>query len=142
MSNQGLTPPQQVRIGGIIGIVQSIIGLAYALFLAVRDLTGERDSSLVYETADANTHVGLGTAIFFIIIFGATLAGGILMIRGAKWGRGPTIMLQMILLLNCWFMIQAGQWFLAAAVGLSCIIGLAMLFSGPAVAWAANRYGS
>lgn len=119
-----------------------MIGLAYAILLIVRDASGERDSSLVYETADANTHVGFGTAFFFILIFGATLAGGILMIRGAKWGRGPTIMLQMILLLNCYFMVQAGQWLLAAAVAISCVIGLAMLFSGPAVAWAAERYGN
>ncbi len=132
--------PNTVRWGGIIGIVQSCIGILYAGILIFRELTGRHDASIVYEAEDANTWVGFGTAVFFIIVFGTVLAGGINMIRGRKWGRGPIVMLNIILLPIAYTIFTAGQPVWAVLVGLSAIACLAMLFHARSVHWAANIY--
>lgn len=134
-----LVPPT-IRWGGIIALIQSGIGLAYAFFLIYRELTGQKDQSIVYESAEANTWVGYGTAGFFLIIFGAVFAGAINMMRGKKWGRGPVIMLNMIFLPVAYYMFSEGRYSWAAVVAVSAVICLAMLFNARSVNWAANQY--
>ena len=74
-----LRPPAVVRWAAIIAIIQSAIGLGFAIILIVREATGQTDPNLVYESANANRWVGYGTAVFFIIIFGAVAAGAVMM---------------------------------------------------------------
>jgi hypothetical protein len=134
------TVPSTVKWGGIIGIVQSCIGIAYACVLIFRELTGQHDPSIVYETDNANTWVGYGTAVFFLIVFGAVITGCITMMRGRKWGRGPVIMLNMILLLITYYIFSAGQVFWAVVVGISALACLGLLFSPRSLHWAASNY--
>lgn len=134
------TVPPTVRWGGIIGIIQSCIGIFYAALLIFREATGQHDASIVYETEDANTWVGLGTAVFFLIVFGTVIAGGINMIRGKRWGRGPIVMLNIILLPIAYTIFTAGQPVWAVLVGLSAIACLAMLFNARSVQWAASHF--
>lgn len=132
--------PQTVQISGLIGIAQSVVGLCFAGFLSYRELTGQQDSSIVYATDNANTWVGYGTAIFFGIIFGATLVGALSMIRGRKWGRGPVITLNLILLPITYYMFTEGRYLWAIVTGASAIVCLALLFSAQSVRWAAENY--
>ncbi|WPF66656.1 MULTISPECIES: hypothetical protein [unclassified Corynebacterium] len=135
-----MTPPPPVRWSAIISLLQSLIGIGYALLLIVRQVSGERDAAIVSESANASW-VGLGTAVFFLIIFGTVLAGGIAVLRSrGRWGRGPVIMLNLILLPISFSMCGAGAWLMGIATGLSAVAVLAMMFSPRAVAWASRMY--
>ncbi|AKE41972.1 hypothetical membrane protein [Corynebacterium kutscheri] len=132
--------PAAVKIAGLIAIVQSVIGLGYAALLLIRGIRGVADESIVYETTDAHTNVAYGTAIFFLIVFGFVIFGALWMMRGHRFGRGPVIMLEILLLLISWYMFQGGQIFLAAATTLSSAFGLVMLFSPTSLAWVQRIY--
>lgn len=126
--------------GGWIAIAQSLVGFAYAILLIVREAAGYQDESIVYESDSANTWVGYGTAAFFIIIFGVVAAGAFRMIRGHRWGRGPVVMLEMLLVPISFYMFGGHAWVLATVCLVSAVVSLAMLFSPRAVRWAASNY--
>lgn len=137
-------PPAPVRWAGLIAIIHSLVGLIYAAILLYREFTGEVDPSLVSEGANIEW-VGLGTAIFFIIIFGTVLAGALRMVQGRKWGRGPVVMLELILVLISYFMFTGGSiWGILAGIvtALSAIGALVLLFNPRSVDWAATNYRS
>lgn len=120
--------------------MQSVIGLGFALFLVLRSITGAPEESIVYETDTAVTSVGIGTAIFFIIVFGTVIAGAIMMMRGKCWGRGPVIMLEILLLPIGFYMISGHALLLAVATCASAIATLVYLFSPRSLDWAARNY--
>ena len=130
-----LRPPAVVRWAAIIAIIQSAIGLGFAIILIVREAAGQTDPNLVYESAHANRWVGYGTAVFFIIIFGAVAAG-----TARRWGRGPVIMLELFLLVAATYMFNAQQYLLALATAASALLGLGLLFNPRAISWAAQHY--
>ncbi len=132
--------PPTIRWGGIIALIQSGTGLAYALFLIYREMTGQKDPSIVYESAEANTWVGYGTAGFFIIVFGAVFAGALNMLRGRKWGRGPIVMLNIILFPVAYYMFSEGRYLWAAIVALSAAACVAMLFNARSLHWMESQY--
>ncbi|QGU06650.1 hypothetical protein COCCU_03480 [Corynebacterium occultum] len=126
---------------GIIAILQSAIGIGYAGLLIVRNIIGYEDPSVV--TTQANMEwVGIGTAVFFLIIFGTVLAGAIITLRGGRWGRGPVAMLQMFLLPVAFYMFQGGLYFFAVATAVSALLGLILLFNPTSTSWASQRYGA
>lgn len=132
--------PPTIRWGGIIALIQSGIGLAYAFFLIYREMTGQEDPSIVYASAEANTWVGYGTAGFFIIIFGTVFAGALNMMRGRKWGRGPIIMLNIIFFPVAYYMFSEGRYLWAAIVAFSAVACMAMLFNARSVHWMDEQY--
>ena len=85
-----MAAPQVVMVGAWIGVAECALGLGYGVFLLIRDLMGYRDEAAVIS--------GWGTALWFLLIFGAVFAGAIMLLRGARWGRGPIIMLNLCLL--------------------------------------------
>ncbi|MFC2668036.1 MAG: hypothetical protein ACFN1A_03220 [Corynebacterium matruchotii] len=135
-----LRPPAVVRWAAIIAIIQSAIGLGFAIILIVREATGQTDPNLVYESAHANRWVGYGTAVFFIIIFGAVAAGAMMMFTARRWGRGPVIMLELFLLVAATYMFNAQQYSLSLATAASALLGLGLLFNPRAISWAAQHY--
>lgn len=134
--------PPTIRWGGIIALIQSGVGLAYAFFLLYREVMGQNDNdpSLFYESAEANTAVGVGTAVVMIIVFGTVVAGAINMMRGRKWGRGPIIMLNIILFPVSYYMFTGGQPLWGVIVVLSAIACFAMLFNARSLHWMENQY--
>lgn len=135
-----IPPPAPMRWAGIIAILQSVIGIGYAVILTVRNLTGVEDESVV--TTQANMDfVGIGTAVFFIAIFGTVLAGAISMLAGHRWGRGPVTILQM-LLLPISVTAMAGSWPAVIATLASAVLALILIFHPRSAEWAAARYGA
>lgn len=136
------TPPSVTKWASVIAIVQSLLGLAYAVFLVIRQFSGKEDPSLVI-TGDSGTahYVGLGTAIFLFIVFGAVVAGGIFLIRGHLWGRGPVVVLEMMLVLISFYMFRGGMVIFGAATIISAGASLAFMFSKSSVDWAAEQRG-
>ncbi|WP_312096996.1 hypothetical protein [Corynebacterium dentalis] len=124
--------PPVVRYAGILGMLQGVAGLAFAAFLVFREATGFHDPGAVIS--------GYGTAVWFVIIFGAVLIAGWFLFSGKKWGRGPVVMLQLCLLGVTYYMFTSGRPELGIPTGVMCVVGLALLFNPVAVHWAATRY--
>ncbi|MGD7002966.1 hypothetical protein [Corynebacterium halotolerans] len=133
--------PAAMRWASIIAIIQSAVGIGYAILLIVRNLMGVEDQSVVTTQENMN-FVGIGTAVFFILIFGTVLAGAISILAGRRWGRGPVTILQMLLLPIAIMMIQGGAWLLAIATIVSAVLALLMIFNQRSAEWAAARYGA
>lgn len=133
-------PPPPIRWAAVIAIVQSLLGIAYAVLLLIRQFSGA-DFGIVEEDG-SDSWAGLGTAVFFLIVFGVVIAGAIVMARGThRWGRGPVAILEMIFLPIAVTMWQGHAPWLAVFTGLSAVCCLALLFCGPSVRWASGYYG-
>nr|WP_240393860.1 hypothetical protein [Corynebacterium lactis] len=126
----GIAAPRSVLVGAWIGIAECVLGLGYGIFLLIRDLMGYRDAGAVIS--------GWGTALWFFLIFGAVLAGAIMLLRGSRWGRGPIIMLNLCLGGVAYYMFTSGALNLAIPTVVVAIAALACMFNPKAVDWAAR----
>lgn len=97
---------------------------------------------LVRGLAGADQHVvnGVGTAVWFVLIGGGVLAGGCALVGGRRWGRGPAVFTQLLLLPVAWYLgVGSHRPEFGIPLGLVALITLGLLFSGPSVRWAAGR---
>lgn len=80
-------PPLQVRAAGVIVAAQGLLGLGFAVLLAVR-------------ASDADLPVGsvLGESAFFALVGVALAAVGVGLVAGRRWARTPAIVAQLLLL--------------------------------------------
>ncbi|WP_445227869.1 hypothetical protein [Corynebacterium sp. H130] len=132
--------PAPVKYAGYLAMLQSLIGLGYAAILIYREIVGHRDPSIVTDTDTRAGLIGYGTAIYFIIIFGAILAGALSMNAGNRWGRGPVVMLELFLLVVAYYMWTAGQPVWAGLTAVSAVAGLGLLFNSKSLAWATANH--
>lgn len=126
-----MTPhtPTTVRAAGLIVAVEGAAALVVAAVLVVRGLAG----------ADQRIVNGLGTAVWFLLVGGGVLAGGCALIVGKRWGRGLAVFAQLSLLPVAWYMaVGSHQLALGIPVGVVALSALVLLFSPPAVRWAAG----
>ncbi|WP_310784469.1 hypothetical protein [Mycobacterium sp. Z3061] len=122
--------PSVVRRAGFIVAAQGVAGLVVAAILVVRGLAG----------ADQHVVNGLGTAAWFAVIGGGVLAAGVALVRGKRWGRGLAVFTQLLLLPVAWYLaVGSHRPVFGTPVALVALVTLALLFSGPAVRWAAGR---
>lgn len=140
MTSSELALPQTVKGAGYLAIAQSVIGLGYAALLVIREFLGDRNPGVVTDTDTRATMLGYGTAAYFIVIFGAVLAGALSMNAGRRWGRGPVAMLEMFLLVVGYYMFTAGQPVWATIVAASGLAGLVLLFHPKSLEWASARH--
>ncbi|OFS17024.1 hypothetical protein HMPREF3097_06810 [Corynebacterium sp. HMSC27B11] len=120
-------PPTVIQYAGIYGLIQGLIGIAFGIFLVVREAQGFHDP-----TAKIS---GYGTALWFFFIFGAVAVCGYFLYRGRSWGRGPVVMLQICLVPVAYYMFRSGRPELAVPTTLVLILGLALLFNPTAINW-------
>ncbi|EJZ81920.1 hypothetical protein [Corynebacterium otitidis] len=134
-------PPTQVRVGSAVGLIQAAVGFVYAGILLVRQAVGARDESIVTDGQGSMDWVAAGTAVFFIIVFGAVAIGAIGMLRGRmRRARGPVAIFQILLVPMAFSMFSAGAWLLGGLSLASALVCLVALFSRPAIEWAQERY--
>ncbi|MEZ2121479.1 MULTISPECIES: hypothetical protein [unclassified Corynebacterium] len=134
-------PPVDIRRAGVLGIGESLVGLAYAVFLIFREITGQHDYGTVSTDGSENIFVGYGTAAFFIVVFGTVAAAGFALRRGRRWGRGPVVILQMLLLPISWYIFSAGLILPALVVSVCALLGLYLTFNRRSLNWAAGVFG-
>lgn len=127
-----MAAPQVVMVGAWIGVAECTLGLGYGVFLLIRDLMGYRDEAAVIS--------GWGTALWFFLIFGSVLTGAIMLLRGARWGRGPIIMLNLCLLGVAYYMFRSSAFLLALPTAAASIAALVCMFSPKAIDWAARSF--
>ncbi|MFC5995571.1 hypothetical protein ACFQE5_15255 [Pseudonocardia hispaniensis] len=80
-------PPPQIKWAGLSVCVQGLVGIGFAVVLAVR-------------AANASMGLGntLGEAAYFLLLGGALTAVGACLIVGKRWARTPAIVAQLLLL--------------------------------------------
>lgn len=117
-------------VAGLIVAVQGAGGLAVALVLVLRGLTG----------ADQHTVSGYGTAAWFALVGAAVLAAGWALLRGRRAGRGVAVFANLTLLGVAWYLgVGSQRWGYGAAVAVAAAAVLVALFSPAALRWAAGR---
>lgn len=122
--------PSTVRRAGFIVAAEGVMALAVAAVLLIRGLAG----------ADQHVVNGLGTAAWFAVIGGAVLAGGLALVKGRRWGRGLAVFTQLLLLPVAWYLaVGSHRPVFGTPLALVALGTLGLLFSGPAVRWAAGR---
>jgi peptidoglycan/LPS O-acetylase OafA/YrhL len=123
------SPPSAVRGAGLIVALQGVAALVVAAVLVVRGIAG----------ADQRLVNGLATAAWFLLVGGVVLAAGRALVRGKRWGRGLAVMTQLLLLPVAWYLtVGSHQPAYGVPAGALALAVLALLFSPPAVRWAAG----
>ncbi len=92
----------------------------------VRELAGHHEAAIS----------GYGTAIWFAVIGGAVLAGGIALTHGKRWGRGISMMAQILLLPVSYSLITgSGLPWIGVPVGVLALGLLVLLFAPASLSW-------
>ncbi|WP_288832923.1 hypothetical protein [uncultured Corynebacterium sp.] len=120
-------PPAVLRFGAIVVLVQCAALFAYALWLAVTNLRGVADNSVESESAAAQ-YVGVGTAVFIVIVFGFVAYSAVRMFRGRSTGSGAIVLIEAILIGVAFYMFSGGAVLLGLVTLLSAALALAMIF--------------
>jgi hypothetical protein len=122
-------PPASVRGAGAIVAAQGATGLVVAAVLLFRAFGG----------ADQRVVNGFGTAAWFVLAGGAVLAAGCALLIGRRWGRGLAVFAELLLLPVAWYLaVGSHRALVGIPVGILALTALALLFSPPAIRWAAD----
>ncbi|WP_132991978.1 hypothetical protein [Gordonia zhaorongruii] len=118
--------PSTLRWAGRIIAVEGVIGLIVAVIYVVREAAGHHEAAIS----------GYGSAVWFAVIGGAVLAGGVALTRGRRWGRAIGMMAQILLLPVAYALLTAsGLPLLGAPVGIAALAVLALLFAPASLSW-------
>jgi hypothetical protein len=79
-------PPPQVRLAGVLVGLQGLLGLGFAVALAVRAFAAPQPGDV------------LGQAGYFLVVGAALVAVGVGLLAGRRWARTPAIVTQLLLL--------------------------------------------
>ncbi|MBW0013802.1 hypothetical protein [Mycobacterium sp.] len=121
--------PAAVRGAGVIVAVQGVVALVVGAVLVARGIAG----------ADQRVVNGLGTAVWFFLVGGVVLAAGRALALGKRWGRGPAVFTQLLLVPVAWYLtVGSHQPAFGIPLGVVALAALILLFSPPAVRWAAG----
>lgn len=129
-----LQPPGTIKFASLIAVVQSAIALIFAAVLIWRRIINAENDSVVSDAASANW-IGAGTAGFIFIIFGTIVAAAVSQYRGKRWGRGPIVLLQVILAASSFQMMSGGAVFFGIFILASALIALMMIFHPQSNSW-------
>ena len=134
--------PTVLRIGAFTTVLQSLVAFAAAFWLIYRDLQtlGEESPSLE-TTAPAADWIGTGTAVFIFFVFGTTFLGGLSLLRGRHWGRGPIVLLEFLLVFVAFYMFSGGAVLAGVVTAISVVLVLMGMFHRSSVEWFATSYG-
>ncbi len=129
--------PGAVRAAGLIVAVQGAVALVAAVVLVVRALTGA--DRHVVSGSPASGWFPLGTAVLFVLIGGVVVAAGRALIAGRRWGRGLAVVTQLLLLPVAWYLVaDSHRATIGVPAGVAALSVLVLLFTPPAVRWAAR----
>lgn len=124
--------PGAVRGAGLIVAGQGTAALVVAALLVLRGLAG----------ADQGDVNGFATATWFALVGGGVLAASGALLRGRRWGRGIAVFVNLTLLPIAWYLgVGSHRWGYGVSVAGLALAVLALLFSPPAVRWAARSPG-
>lgn len=118
-------PPPQVRAAGVIVAVQGLLGVVFAVLLAVRA-----------STADLPVGFVLGEAGYFAVIGVALAVIGVGLVAGRRWARTPAIVTQLLLLPVVYSLIGPSQQLVLGIVaGVVVFVAFMLLISERSREW-------
>jgi hypothetical protein len=121
-----------VRQAAVVVSLEGLAGVSAAVWYVVSGLLGTREPGMNL----------FGTAGWFVVMGSAVLAAGWALWTGRQWGRGLAIFAQLILLGVAWYVgVGSGQGVPGAAIAITVLAVLALLFSPSALQWAAAQGG-
>lgn len=129
---RGPSIPTTLRWAGLGTAAQGALGVIVAVVLVIRELAGHHEAGIS----------GYGTAVWFAVIGGAVLAGGLALIGGRRWGRGISLIAQLLLLPTGYtiitgdYLLEAGlaRWFGYLIIAVALLL-LALLFAPASLSW-------
>lgn len=120
--------PPVVRGTGVVVVLEGLVALLFAV-------------ALVIHGGDAR--IAYGTAGWFVLVAAALSAAGAALWRGRRWGRGVAVFAQLLILPVSYYMASGShQPRFGLPLGVVALVTLALLFSGPALKWAAYQSDS
>jgi hypothetical protein len=123
--------PPVVRGTGVVVLLEGVAALMFAVALAIGGARG------------GDARISYGTAGWFVLTGSAVLAAGWALWRGRRWGRGVAVFVQLLLLGVAWYMLSGSHRpEFGVPLGVVALLTLALLFSGPALKWAAYQRDS
>jgi peptidoglycan/LPS O-acetylase OafA/YrhL len=126
----GAVPPV-VRATGVVVLLEGLAAFIFAVALVIGGIRG------------ADAKIAYGTAGWFVLAGAAVSAAGWALWRGRRWGRGVAVFVQLLLLGVAWYMLSGSHRpEFGVPLGVIALIALALLFSGPALKWAASQSDS
>ncbi|MFC4375231.1 hypothetical protein ACFO5K_14120 [Nocardia halotolerans] len=124
--------PGTVRVAGVLVTLEGLAGVVTAIVLVVRAMTGH----------DQSVASGIGTAMWFAVLFGGVLAAGVALLRGKRWGRAIAVIAQVLLLPVAWSLLtDSHQPLFGSLLALVAGGGLVALFAPASSRWMAQEYG-
>lgn len=121
--------PGSVRVAGLIVALQGAAALVVAAILLLRGLGG----------ADQRVVNGFGTAVWFVVVGAGVVAAGWGLAVGKRWGRGPAVFVELLLLPVAWYLIVGSNRPSAGVpVAVVALTVLVLLFSPPALRWVSD----
>lgn len=134
-----LAVPAVVKFGAAVVLAQCLALFGYSIWLIVTNLRGTASSSL--ESASAATDfVGIGTAVFLLIVFGFVAYHAASTVAGQPSGRGAIVLIEAILLGVAFYMFTGGAVLLGAVTLVSALLALAGVFHPAAVQYWEARF--
>lgn len=130
MTNASSGPaPLTIRAAGGAVAVQGAAAVVVAVVLLIRTVGTNGNSA----------SVGYGTAGLFVVLGGGVLAAGVVLARSMPGGRGPALVVQVLLLPVAWSLLTASDQVIAGVVlGLVALGIIVLLLAGPSRRWMAE----
>jgi hypothetical protein len=118
-------PPPQIRVAGVLVGLQALLGIGFAVVLAVRSLS----------TAMPVGNV-VGESAYFVVIGAALLAVAVGLLTGHRWARTPAIVTQGLLLPVVYSLLgPSRQLVLGIVAGAIVVTTFLLLISEPSRRW-------
>lgn len=111
--------------------LQGALAVIVGVVLAIRTVTGH----------EGTAGVGYGMSVLFVVLGVGMGVAGAALARSMRGGRGPAVVVQLVLLPVAWTLLTAsGQVLAGILVGAVALAVLALLLSAPSRRWMAEQY--
>ncbi len=126
----GSVPPV-VRGTGVVVVLEGAAALLFAVALVIGGIRG------------GDARIAYGTAGWFVLVGAGLSAAGWALWRGRRWGRGVAVFAQLLILPVSYYMLSGSHRpEFGLPLGVVALLTLALMFSGPALKWAAYQSDS
>ncbi|WP_188829456.1 hypothetical protein [Nocardia camponoti] len=125
--------PLTLRVAGGLVALEGAAGVVTAIVLVIRAFTGH----------DQSVASGVGTALWFGILFGGVLAAGVALGFGKRWGRAIAVIAQVLFLPVAWSLLTDSHQPVWGTLLAALSVGtLAALFAPASSAYMARDYAA
>lgn len=122
--------PRTVTTAGLLVAAEGLTGVVFAVLLLVRAFGGG-------STPGNNV---FGEAAYFAVLAGGVLACGVGLVLGRHWARGPSIVVQLLLIGVAWYAFgPSGRPAVGIPLAVLCVVVIVLLLRSSAVAWAQGQ---